>query len=62
MKVQLLTSDCDTSTLVVAADLCTFFNVLACKIEDDYDGKMDHLWIDFELSEMKMKLSKKLSE
>lgn len=55
MKVQFFANHCDTSTSDIASDLSTIFDELACKLESDYGGTIEHLWIDFELSEMSIK-------
>jgi len=49
MKVLLNANICDQQTSAIANALHEPFNTIAHEVSGDYGGKMDHLWIDFQL-------------
>lgn len=52
MKVELHANNVDRRTAKIGASLKDLFDVLSKKMVSDYGGTIEHLWIDFELSEM----------
>jgi hypothetical protein len=52
MKVGLHANHVDRRTSKIGSALSDIFDVLSEKISGDYGGTIEHLWIDFELSEM----------
>lgn len=52
MKFCINANVCDPTTTQIAAVLREPFELIASELSKDYGGTMQHLWIDFELSEM----------
>jgi hypothetical protein len=55
MKLIISASECDTSTLKIAEALRLVFQKFEDQLSGNYDGVIEHLWIDLELSEMSFK-------
>src|SRR5262245_7857418 len=51
MEVSLNANICDTDTEQIAATLRDVFEIVEKDISKDYGGTMQHLWIDFELTQ-----------
>ncbi len=52
MKVELHSNHVDRRTAKIESSLRDLFDALSKKMSSDYGGNIEHLWIDFELSEM----------
>ncbi|HBE81431.1 MAG TPA: hypothetical protein PLN05_09890 [Pyrinomonadaceae bacterium] len=51
MKVNINANICDLATERIAARLQDVFDIIEKDVSRDYGGTMQHLWIDFELSQ-----------
>jgi hypothetical protein len=54
MKVRINANICDSSTTKLAAELRETFAKIENKLSGNYGGVIEHLWIDIELSEMRV--------